>query len=170
MADTAFSMGAVKKPADGLGARPGVDGGDGDRRTFELRVLLDRELVQGPPADQHDHQVDDDRQHRVLDEDVGEGAAWREILIPTRLTETQLPAARTRRPPTTSTPSRSLNDPAAATLSPGCKAVDDQDFVPERRADLDPSRLGPRLAVRPGGDHEHVVAGRAPCGRQWPGR
>ena len=57
---------------DQVGRRAGIGRGDGDRRVRQLRILPDRQAGSGLEADQQDQQADDQRQHRALDEDVGE--------------------------------------------------------------------------------------------------
>ena len=62
----------------------------------------------------------------------------------------------------TSTPSRSLNEPEAATCSPAARPVEDHDLVAEHRRRSARGRSCARgLAVLARRDHEHVVAGRS---------
>ena len=75
----------TEKAADGFGAGAVVDRRDDHGRAFDLRILLHRQGRQRPPPREHDHEVDDDRQHRVLDEDVGERAHADVLLLSFRL-------------------------------------------------------------------------------------
>ncbi len=55
------------------GGRAGIDGRDVDDRVRQFRILPDRQHGSRAQADQQDQQADDDRQHRALDENIGEG-------------------------------------------------------------------------------------------------
>ena len=63
-----------QESAHALGARPGVDRRDDDRRAFDARELLHRQRQQRTRTDQDDDEIDHHRQHGVLDERVGERA------------------------------------------------------------------------------------------------
>ncbi len=54
--------------ANDLRRRPDVDRRDRDRRAFDAWILLHRKLRRRPEPDEHERQVDDDRQHRTADE------------------------------------------------------------------------------------------------------
>jgi hypothetical protein len=75
------------------------------------------------PADQHEHQVDDQRQHGVPHEHVGDG-----LFMVTALTSPAGVAGCC-----TSAPSRSLNEPAAATTLADLEAFENDHLVADRR-------------------------------------
>lgn len=60
------------KAANGFGTGAVIDGGDDDQRVLDLGILLDREGGQGLPAGKEDHEVDDDGQDRMDDEDISD--------------------------------------------------------------------------------------------------
>ena len=61
-----------EESAHRLGAGAEVDRRDDDRRALDLGILLHRQRRERAPPHQHDDEVDDDREDRMLDEDVGE--------------------------------------------------------------------------------------------------
>ena len=63
-----------EKTAHGFGARAVIDRRDDDRRALDVRVLLHGERGQRPPSHEHDGEIDDHREYRVPDEQIGEGA------------------------------------------------------------------------------------------------
>ena len=151
-----------EKAAHGLRARAVVDRRDEDRRALDLRILLDRQSRQRPPADEHDDQIDDHREHRVPDENVGERAhvtvlvacvIWRSFPVRSRPASVACAIA-------TSTVSRSLNDPDAATCSPAASPARISTSSPSIAPLCDPARLRAGLAVLVRRDHENVIAFR----------
>jgi hypothetical protein len=69
-----------QEAAHGLGAGPRVGGGDDDRGALQVGVLLHRQRRQGAQADEHDDQVDHHGEHRVPDEEIGDGTHGRYLL------------------------------------------------------------------------------------------
>jgi len=63
-----------EKAADGFGAGAVVHRRDQHRRALNARILLHRQRRDRPPPHEHDHQVDDDREDRMLDERIGKRA------------------------------------------------------------------------------------------------
>ncbi len=118
-----------QESAHGLGARAGVHGGDHDRGAFDVRILLQRQARERAPADQHQHEIDDDGEDGTGDEDVGERAHDRPPAAPRReprpafFSVLQLAfccryfRARVSAMDTDAA-SRSLNEPEATTCSP----------------------------------------------------
>src|SRR5438309_768019 len=63
-----------EEAAHGFGAGAVVHRRDQPRRALNVRILLYRQRRDRPPPHQHDHEVDDDREDRMLDERIGKGA------------------------------------------------------------------------------------------------
>ncbi len=64
---------------DQVSIRPEIGGADVHHRIAHLGVLAHVQLAVGAQAEQQDEQADDHRQHRLVDEDVGEfhrGLVW----------------------------------------------------------------------------------------------
>jgi hypothetical protein len=59
----------------GFRAGAGVAGGDGDRRRHDVGVLRDRQIEQRDQPEQHDDDGEHVRQHRPLDEKLGDHCA-----------------------------------------------------------------------------------------------
>src|ERR1051326_1788394 len=112
----------TQKAAIGFGAGAVVNRRDDHRRTLDLRILLHRQGCQGSRARKYDHQVDDHSQYWVFNENVGERT---HVNAPRFVAQCLLSRWSCCRGPfssslveTTSTPSRNLKDPEAATRSP----------------------------------------------------
>ena len=101
-----------------------IDRRDDDRRALDLRILLHGQRRQRPPAHEDDHEVDDHGQHGVLDEDVGKRTHGPAPLTYCWLRRCSGSGVRAGSPAaTTSTPSRNLNAPDAATRSPAFRPL-----------------------------------------------
>ena len=150
-----------------VGAGADVDGADGDGRALELRVLAHVERADRLQPGDDDHQVDDDREHRPADEDVGElhvsgsrGAGRARASGLTLLSTTTGASLRSLNAPALTTSCPALTPLATATKSPRASPSAHELLA----RDLD------RLAVRRLGhagrvrllrlDHEHRVAVR----------
>ncbi len=70
--DHSFDRG-TDKPTNGFGTGSVVDGRDHHQGVLDRGILLDRERGQCLPSREENHQVDDDGQDRVDDEDISEG-------------------------------------------------------------------------------------------------
>src|SRR5207253_11326500 len=83
---------------------------DQHRRALDVRILLHRQRRNRPPAHEHDHEVDYDREDRMPDERVSKRAHE-------RFSDQRDEA------PATRTASRSLKDPEVATCWPGVRPL-----------------------------------------------
>ena len=65
---------------DGLGVGARVGGGHGDQHAFHLRILADRQALEGLRAEQQEQQADHAGQHRAADEGIGQGHGCLRVL------------------------------------------------------------------------------------------
>ena len=145
-------MGVVRKRRAGFGAGTVVHGGDDHRRAFHLGVLLDRQRRQRAPAQQHDQQVDHDRDDRMPDEVIRDrgartlghftfsSSAGRGIRDGDQHPFTQLERSRGGHP------------------FSRAQAAQHQHRIAHHLAGLHRAEVRARLALVIRGEHEHVIA------------
>jgi hypothetical protein len=147
-----------EEAAHGLGARADVDRRDDDGRALELRVLLHGSADTARQPISTMHEVDDDREDRVLDEDVGDGLHGGSSLSAQRRSRCEAPAPRRRdvHEDTLEELERARGRDAL-TGRPGARARPRRP-APGRRPR---AQRRAQLALGVGRQHEHVVAHRA---------
>src|SRR5213594_2902617 len=154
-----------QEAANGLGAGAVVDRGDHHGRALDLRVLLHRQRRQRAPTHEQDHEVDDHRQHWILDEDVGQRARAALPVASSRFRfsvhwspgPARAGVARDRDAHRIA----QLERPRSGHPLSGGEPREDHDLVAEHRAARNLPRVRTGLAVLVRRDHEHLVAARS---------